>query len=307
MPEGEMPRESDSWKTMGLVRNQKKVQQHGSPDGLQRALEGEMVNMLRQQNSKLMDELQFLRAKLEKGSMGKPASGMESSPWSALDGSADSSNGFVGTLPPERHGRHGSRTPRSKIRDAAVSPEKRDSKKYTPNGTHVPDGPPPDSRELPPVPPFPVPAMGGQDGDVSFCSGLYDTCESKSKVKNGDVAWKPQEPCEGSGILSPSEAKQVWLECEVRSLKSSLDRVSIPPMLQQSEYWNAGFDNCVPATGLGQHATAVRMPGDPFGAFGGSGTDALRDRALHGGGGNDDLRHRAFGSAHSVPGGVRAA
>ena len=78
-------------------------------------------------------------------------------------------------------------------------------------------------------------------------------------------------------------------------------------MLQQSEYWNAGFDNCVPATGLGQHATAVRMPGDPFGAFGGSGTDALRDRALHGGGGNDDLRHRAFGSAHSVPGGVRAA
>ena len=79
MSEGEMPRESDSLKTMGMVRNQRKVQQHGSPDGLQRALEGEMVNMLRQQNSKLMDELQFLRAKLEKGSMGKPASGMESS------------------------------------------------------------------------------------------------------------------------------------------------------------------------------------------------------------------------------------
>ena len=77
--------------------------------------------------------------------------------------------------------------------------------------------------------------------------------------------------------------------------------------LQQSEYWNAGFDNCIPATGLGQHATAVRMPGDPFGAFGGSGTDALRDRALHGGGGNDDLRLWAFASAHSVPGGVRAA
>jgi len=181
MSEGEMPRESDSLKTMGLVRNQQKVQQHGSPDGLQRALEGEMVNMLRQQNSKLMDELQFLRAKLEKGSMGKPASGMESSPWSALDGSADSSNGFVGTLPPERHGRHGSRTPRSKIRDAAVRSEKRDSKKYTPNGTRVPDGLPPDSRELLPVPPFPVPPMGGQDGDVSFGSGLYDTCESSQR------------------------------------------------------------------------------------------------------------------------------
>ena len=162
--------------------------------------------------------------------------------------------------------------------------------------------------------------MGGQDGDVSFCSGLYDICESKSKVKNGDIAWKPPEPCEGSGILSPSEAKQVWLEREVRSLKSALDRVSIPPMLQQSEYWNAGFDNCVSSKGLGQYATAVRMPGDPFGAFGGSGNDALRDRALHGGsgndalrdralhggGGNDDLRHRAFAGTRGCSGSVHA-
>ena len=237
-----------------------------------------------------------------------------------MDGSADSSNGFVGTLPPERHGRHGSRPqdPRYVMQRQAL--RKETPKNYTPNGTRVPDGPPPDSRELPPVPPFPVPPMGGQDGDVSFCSGLYDICESKSKVKNGDVAWKPPEPCEGSGILSPSEAKQVWLEREVRSLKSALDRVSIPPMLQQSEYWNAGFDNCVSSKGLGQYATAVRMPGDPFGAFGGSGNDALRDRALHGGsgndalrdralhggGGNDDLRHRAFAGTRECSGSVHA-
>ena len=106
MSEGEMPRESDSLKTMGMVRNQRKVQQHGSPDGLQRALEGEMVNMLRQQNSKTpWMSYNFL------GPNGRRDLWV-SLPrvWShPVDGSADSSNGFVGTLPPERHGRHGSR------------------------------------------------------------------------------------------------------------------------------------------------------------------------------------------------------
>ena len=65
-----------------------------------------------------------------------------------------------------RHGRHGNRTPRSKVREAAVSPEKRDPKRYTPNGTNVPDGPPPETRDpLPPAPPFPVTPTESQDGD----------------------------------------------------------------------------------------------------------------------------------------------
>ena len=64
----------------------------------------------------------------------KSGSGMESSPWSAVGGSADSSTGFVGSFQPERHGRHGSRTPRSKVRDAAVGHERRDARRYTPNG-----------------------------------------------------------------------------------------------------------------------------------------------------------------------------
>ena len=77
----------------------------------------------------------------------KSGSGMESSPWSAVGGSADSSTGFVGSFQPERHGRHGSRTPRSKVRDAAVGHERRDARRYTPNGTKVLDGPPPEAKD----------------------------------------------------------------------------------------------------------------------------------------------------------------
>ena len=59
-------------------------------------------------------------------------------------------------------------------------------------------------------------------------------------MKNGDVAWKPME--EKDGPLTASEAKQMWLEREVRSLKVALDRVAVPQVLQQSGYWNMGFD-----------------------------------------------------------------
>ena len=60
----------------------------------------------------------------------------------------------------------------------------------------------------------------------SFASDLYDTCESKPKVKNGDSMWRPKNARDGEpGILSPSEAKQMWLEREVRSLRQALDRV----------------------------------------------------------------------------------
>ena len=59
----------------------------------------------------------------------------------------------------DRLGRHGSRTPRNRIREAAVSPEKgRDQPGRTPNGTRFPDGslPAGNDVDLPPVPPFPV-------------------------------------------------------------------------------------------------------------------------------------------------------
>ena len=82
---------------MGLRR----LEPQRDSEELQRALEGELVGFLRQQNSKLMDELAYLRSTLDGGSNGKATSGMETSPWSEVDGSADSSRAFVGSLQPE--------------------------------------------------------------------------------------------------------------------------------------------------------------------------------------------------------------
>ena len=91
------------------------------------------MNFLRQQNSKLMEELATLKDKLEK------TSGVASSPWSTVGG-GDSSDV---SRPHGRHGRHGSRTPRARVREVAASPERKETKtdglRYTPNGTQVPE------------------------------------------------------------------------------------------------------------------------------------------------------------------------
>ena len=87
-----------------------------------------------------------------------------------------------------------------------------------------------DETPLPPVPSFPDAVMNdGEPQQSSF--EIYDTCDSKPKMKNGD------------GPLTASKAKEVWLEREVRSLKVALDRVAVPHMVQQSGYWYSGFDS----------------------------------------------------------------
>ena len=268
-----------------------------SVDGLQRALEMELVNFLRTQNSKLAEEVAFLKGKLE--SKSTVVSGVESSPWSAVDDSSTGKSGVMRTIPMERPGRAGSRTPRNRTREVAGSPEKvKDPVRYTPNGTRIPDGPPPKDDVMPPVPPFPLPDDGtGDDGilpSTSYVSGLYDTCESKPRAKNGDVAWKPLGGQSEPGVLSPSEAKQVWLEREVRSLKFALDR-AVSPSFQRSDYWNHGFERRPPPNSLGP----VGNPSDAHGRvdghlLGGSGLLPHRDRAQqHGGSGDLFARDRA--------------
>ena len=83
------------------------------------------------------------------------------------------------------------------------------------------------------------------------------------------------------GPLSASEAKQIWMERELRSLKSALDRVSIPPILQQSGYWNTGFEgklqSCLP--GMGSVAIGLGSDPDARAQHGGCGDHAPRDRA----------------------------
>ena len=169
----------------------------------------------------------------------------------------------------------------------ALSPEngvRKNHAKFTPNGTRVPDGLKNPSTLLchrflwwmnePPA------------ADTSFVSNLnmYDTCESKPRVKNGEVNWKPKE----EGFLSASEAKQVWLEREVQSLRKALAKVSVPTAFHESGYWNEGFQRFEPSnpgsdpatTALAMHQCARALPG-------GSGDVYLRPRPEHGGSGVD--------------------
>ena len=242
-------------------------------DDLQKMLEAELVNFLRDQNSMLLQQVEELKGKLEK-STGLASVGGETSPWSAVGGmSNEKSNGVGSSAVRERHARHGSRhgsrTPRARMREAAVSPEcgRRDPAKYTPNGTRVPDGPPPVEcdQPVPPVPPIPgleealKSGEGHQSSFVSEIHGLdiYVTCESKPKMKGGNTAWKPLD--EREGVLTASEAKQFWMEKEIHSLKLALDRVSVPQVLQQSDYWNGNFQSGFPTVGRIPPAVAACM------------------------------------------------
>ena len=340
--DGIMPMGEAGMKTMGRVMHPNGGVESQKNDGdLQRALEGELVEFLRNQNSILMNELATLRDMVKKGKVSQTNSGMESSPWSAVDGvgSTDSSVGAgVGHTQNGRLGRNGSRTPRtSKHREVAASPErKKEPQRFTPNGTRVPDGPPPAAAPVwPPVPPLPM----VDDGQHVDGTELYDTCDSKPRVKNGDREWKPQsDRIDRTGVLSANEAKQFWLEQEVKSLRQALDRVAVPTAFHESGYWNGGFetkgnpqnhghanvDTCtaldpvlhrVPTGGSGDGPLLPRALHGGSGEdalqrralHGGSGADFLLPRALHGGSGDDALQHRAVHGAPKVPGGVRAA
>ena len=117
--EGVMPSESEK-KTMGPVGNLQDDDDK-SGDSLQRALEGEMVDLLRQQNSVLLEEVANLRRLLGK-SAAKADSGVSSSPWSQLgDTASGHSNGTDGKTQKDRQGRSGSRTPRARVRDSNQS------------------------------------------------------------------------------------------------------------------------------------------------------------------------------------------
>ena len=82
-----------------------------------------------------MNDVEFLKGKLELLSAGKADSGMETSPWSTIGGVPSSrSSNDVGIPQKDRPRRNGSRTPRSKVREVAVSPEKRhEHVRFTPN------------------------------------------------------------------------------------------------------------------------------------------------------------------------------
>ena len=231
--QGVMPSETaGSLQTMGPLNGHvKRDDGRETVDPLQRGLEVELVDFLRRQNAKLIGEVELLKEKLE----AKSGSGVESSPWSTVNG--DSVDGHGPSAHPGK--RWASRSPRPTKR-AFETPEQQagmdvgrvknvNQLQLIPNGTRIPDGPPPndDSNMIPtspPVPPFPQPPADSVTAAASAPMNLddYEACANGSKTKMGDVGWKPA--CERA--VTPQEAKTMWLEREVQSLKTVLEKVA---------------------------------------------------------------------------------
>eukprot|EP00435_Cladocopium_sp_Y103_P032798 s2614_g8.t1 len=163
------------------LRSMGKVPDGNAPeppvDELQRALEIEVVNQLREQNATLMSELDDLRRQLRNS----PHSGLESfSSWVEIPGDG---------VRERRDGRGvddgGSATPRTGVKRGHDDGDS----KYTPNGTKVPEGSPPKDQQCvdipqpPPMPPFP---MEVQQEDTATMLDQYEISQQVSKIRSVD-------------------------------------------------------------------------------------------------------------------------
>ena len=277
-----MPDECDA--TMGATAKGASGVADPQDVGLQRALEVELVNHLRTQNSQLMEELDRMRALLTQAGTGSNSS------WSDVGGASACAGIPPDVMSDGGQRRGGYQTPKSSQK---AEMGKRDAR-FTPNGTRIPDGTPPEADgseprhvpqpppEKPNVPPFPKSFMS--DGTMEKFLDSYDRMESVPKVLKVQHAWEPTTE------MSPRAARAFWLEQEVASLKGSMARLTEGNGFKNSEYWSKGFH---PPTGppvvLGsQQAVAsagidVQRLQDRAGSsgmvYGGSGETALHDRA----------------------------
>ena len=180
--EGRMPTTGEhALKSMGKVPGEVTDK---SPGDLQRALEAEIVDHLRTQNAQLMEELDRLRSLQSQQSS---ASNSNSS-WVEVGKEPSTTNLGMNKVQFEKKecsGRVGYHTPRS---SGPTGGDKLD--RFTPNGTQVPKGTPPEDDaqhvprpppELPAVPPMPSSFMDDANDMKRFLDG-YETVEMKSKV-----------------------------------------------------------------------------------------------------------------------------
>ena len=230
MPSVEEERTRDAGRMKGSAIGE------SSPGGLQRDLEMEIVDHLRNQNAQLLEEIDRLKKlQSQQGS---------SSSWSEVGGAtttgAGKFSGLVGTAVDGNGERGGYHTPRSSHKPMRGKQEI----KFTPNGTRVPDGTPPDSgkveppapqppSEKPAVPPFPTSFMSGDNREKFLDS--YDKVESAPKCMKVQHVWEPNKE------MSPRAARAFWLEQEVASLKGSLARLTEGNPFSSSEYWSQKF------------------------------------------------------------------
>ena len=220
-------------------------------EALQRVLERGVVEQLHEENARLSEKVNDLLRRL--------ANGNSSSGWSEVT-ARDEEKG---------HGRE--KSPSRRMRND-------DDLRYTPNGTQVPSGPPPDeesSQQLPDLPVWPFPRespyemapqswthrfmqLGAEEVKLhqeGFGHGMesrHGRVEPAALPEGGIDSRRGQGGCavllEGGihsrqevlhqDVMSAAQARAAWLERELKSLKEVLETDVRNKGIQQSGYWS---------------------------------------------------------------------
>ncbi len=198
-------------------------------NALQQALGESVVDFLAQENARLREELMRMKVRSERSE----ASGQS---WSEVSRSSAvmMSEGYMPQVTPTKPLKTEGVAPSSNATVSIGPPGwskeasgQRSELRYTPGGTQIPDGPPPEAAYLPPIPPPPSWLEAEWD--------MYQREEASRRVRLGDVQWEPQLQAGRRKSLSPREARMMWLEREVRTLQTAMHQRQQDAL--RSEYW----------------------------------------------------------------------
>eukprot|EP00438_Fugacium_kawagutii_P022035 Skav212847 [mRNA] locus=scaffold325:150528:159063:- [translate_table: standard] len=182
-----------------------------------------MVESLWEENERLTQEL----ARLKHIHASSPYEPSSASSWSVIHGQVESK----GDGDRRVRGRTECRTPRHD----GPSTGGMKINRFTPGGTQVPDGPPPDDEgkvvpappPLPPLPPMDTPMKTGYDD--------YERVEGDLKRgRLGDAQWVPKQ----QGAPPPHEARTFWMERELQALQTALMNQPGNSGFWDSSYWS---------------------------------------------------------------------
>ena len=218
--------------TEGKVREKtgkgrgEKREREGSLE-LQRELEKEMVMLLRDQNAKLMAEVEELKARSAQASASDQS-------WSTI-----SPTQATQPEPPQ--------TPRPKPQHTGA--------KYTPGGTRVPEGPPPKDPTPPPPPPLPpLPPY-----PPSFLEG-YESTHQHRRGARGVRDERPWQPAASANNMTDDAGKQ-----GPRGVRNTLEESTEWEEEEQTWWTPPQYGDGVPWEGDGIVGRGVRNPrGEPW-------------------------------------------
>ena len=201
-----------SWQTPSVTQSNGGLGkgQHGK-EGLQRALEKSVVEQLAEENQRLKQELE----KVKRNNGLDSDSGMS---WSEVDGSGKGRRS-EGKMPMSAEPAKTEGEMESGMVKAVT---------YTPGGTQVPSGPPPED-ELLPVPPPPSWMVAELD--------IYQKEEMKRGGLMGDRQWSPRCQLQLRDLPSPEQARLIWLERELHALQSEVRGSGARQGLNE-QYWS---------------------------------------------------------------------